>query len=123
MKNHDRITIMKIKRLSEINPEIPQLPGTRDTTLQWLITKNDGASHYAMRIFTIEPGGEIPLHAHTDMEHEIFIIEGAAILNTGDAEIPVEKGDALFVQPNDKHGFINNTDAPFRFICVIPILK
>lgn len=114
---------MKIKNLNEINPELPQMQGTKDTTIQWLITKNDGAMHYAMRVFTIEPGGQIPLHSHSDMEHEIFIIEGEAVLNTGEAEIPVKKGDALLVLPNDKHGFTNISTAPFKFICVIPILK
>jgi len=114
---------MKIKKLNEINPEIPQMAGTKDTTIQWLITKNDGASHYAMRVFTIEPGGAIPLHTHNDMEHEMFILEGEATLNTGDEEIPVKKGDVLLIQPNEKHSFTNTSSAPFRFICVIPILK
>ncbi|MGB9720478.1 MAG: cupin domain-containing protein [bacterium] len=113
---------MKIIKLSEVIPEIPQLSGTKDTTLQWLITKNDGAPHYAMRVFTINPGGEIPVHSHNNMEHEIFILEGEAILNNGVSEILVKKGDALLVQPDDKHGFINNASTPFRFICVIPIL-
>ncbi|MEO0185084.1 MAG: cupin domain-containing protein [candidate division WOR-3 bacterium] len=114
---------MKIKKLDQIIPEVPQLAGTKDTTLQWLITKNDGALHYAMRVFTINPGGEIPVHSHNNMEHEIFVLEGEAIMNNGVSEIPVKKGDALLVQPNEKHGFINNSTAPFRFICVIPILQ
>ncbi|MGQ9535410.1 MAG: cupin domain-containing protein [bacterium] len=114
---------MKIKKLNEINPQMPQIPGTKDTTIQWLITKNDGARHYAMRVFTIKPGGQIPLHAHSDMEHEIFVLEGEATLNTGDEEITIKTGDALLIQPNEKHGFTNISTTPFKFICVIPILK
>ncbi len=113
---------MKIIKLDEVNLEIPQLAGTRDTTLQWLITKNDGAPHYAMRVFTINPGGEIPVHSHNNMEHEIFVLEGEAIMNNGVSETLVRKGDALLILPNDKHGFVNNSDTPFRFICVIPIV-
>lgn len=122
-KKCDIIITMKIKKLNEINPEIPQMQGTKDTTIQWLIAKSDGANHYAMRLFTIEPGGKIPLHAHHDMEHEIFIVEGEAVLNTGEVDIPVKKGDVLLIQPNDKHGFTNISTTPFKFICVIPILK
>lgn len=114
--------IMKIKKIEDVNPEIPQMPGTKDVSLQWLITKNDGAPHYAMRIFTIEPGGSIPVHTHTNMEHEIFVIEGEGIMNNGVSEIPVKKGTAILVLPNDKHGFFNNSDKPFKFICVIPIV-
>jgi quercetin dioxygenase-like cupin family protein len=114
---------MKIKNLEEISPEIPQMTGTRDVTLQWLITKNDGALHYVMRIFSIEPGGEIPVHTHTNMEHEMFVIEGAAVMNDGISKITVKKGNAILVLPNEKHGFVNISDKPFRFICVIPIIQ
>ncbi|MCX7995893.1 MAG: cupin domain-containing protein [candidate division WOR-3 bacterium] len=114
---------MKIKKIDEITPEVPQMPGTKEVTLQWLITKNDGARHYAMRLFTVEPGGEIPVHSHSNMEHEIFVVEGTAIFKDGVVETPVQKGDVLLILPNEKHGFTNNSDKPFRFICVIPILQ
>ncbi|MEO0094339.1 MAG: cupin domain-containing protein [candidate division WOR-3 bacterium] len=113
---------MIIKKIDEVIPEIPKMPGTKEVSLKWLITKNDGAPHYAMRVFTIEPGGEIPVHTHNNMEHEIFIIEGEGIMIDGISEIPVKKGDAILVLPNEKHGFVNNADNPFRFICIIPII-
>jgi|UniRef100_A0A7C4XK84 quercetin dioxygenase-like cupin family protein len=114
---------MKIKKIEEVKPEIPQMPGTKNVTIQWLFTKNDGAPHYAMRLFTIKPGGEIPVHSHTDMEHEILIIEGEAMMKDGISEVLVKRGDALLILPNEKHGFTNNSNIPFRFICVIPLLK
>ncbi len=99
------------------------MPGARGVTLQWLITSKDGAHHYALRLFTLEPGGEIPVHTHKDMEHEIFVIEGEALLNDGISEIPIKKGTAIFVPPNEKHGFRNIANQPFKFICVIPIFQ
>ncbi len=90
--------------------------------MKWLIKRKDGASHYEMMVFTISPGGEIPLHTHKDMEHEIFIIAGEGILNTGNEEIAVKKGNAILIQPGEKHGFINTGKELFSFICVIPII-
>jgi quercetin dioxygenase-like cupin family protein len=110
-----------IRHLSEIPKETPAMPGTKAVTLQWLITKKDGAPHYAMRIFTIAPGGEIPLHNHADAEHEMFVVEGEAVLKSSGADQVVRAGDALLVLTGDRHGFLNASDKPFRFICVIPV--
>ena len=112
---------MLVKHLAEIPKETPSMSGTRAATLQWLITKKDGALHYAMRIFTIAPGGEIPLHSHADTEHEMFVVEGEAILKSTGADQVVRAGDALLVLTGDQHGFANASDRPFRFICVIPV--
>lgn len=112
---------MKILHSQEISQERSSLSGTEGTTLRWLIAQKDGAPHYAMRLFEIEPGGSIPVHVHEDIEHEIFILEGEARCSDGNEENLVKTGDALLVLPNDKHGFKNTSDKPFRFICVIPI--
>jgi len=113
---------MLIKDVNKVIKEVPTLEGTKGCTLQWLITKDDGAKHYAMRLFTLAPGGIIPLHSHNDMEHEMFILEGGGILKTEEKEIKIKTNDVLFVQIGDKHGFINNSVKPLKFICVIPFL-
>ena len=43
--------------------------------VRWLVTKDIGASNFAMRLFEMQPGGNSPLHSH-DWEHEVFILEG-----------------------------------------------
>ncbi|MBN2620690.1 cupin domain-containing protein [candidate division WOR-3 bacterium] len=112
---------MKIVHAQDVPSEASSLAGTKRTTLRWLIAAKDGAPHYAMRLFEIEPGGAIPVHTHGDIEHEIFIVEGEAICNDGKNESKVKTGDALLVLPGDQHSFKNTTDHMFRFICVIPI--
>lgn len=112
---------MTIKHSSEVPEERSSLKGTKDCTLRWLIAEKDGAEHYAMRLFELLPGGLIPVHNHDDAEHEIYIIEGSATLDDDENKITVKKGDAIFVKPNDKHSFINSSDKPFKFICVIPV--
>jgi len=112
---------MKLIHLQEIPLEKSSLAGTQGTTLRWLIAAQDGAPHYAMRLFEIEPGGSIPAHTHEDIEHEIFIVEGKALCSDGDKDTVVKAGDALLILPGDQHSFKNNYDLPFRFICVIPV--
>lgn len=112
---------MVIKHLDDIPKELPTLDGTHGCTRGWLINQKDGAEHYAMKFFQLEPGGRIPLHAHEDTEHEIFIVEGEGIVHDGDTEIPVVSGDAIFVKPREQHSFINNSNETLKFICVVPI--
>jgi len=113
---------MIIKHANDVEKEVPTLAGTKGVALQWLISKKDGAENYAMRLFTLEPGGIIPMHRHDDMEHQMFIVEGEAVLKTPEKEISIRTNDVLFVQTGDQHSFINNSDKPFKFICVIPLL-
>lgn len=114
---------MRIKHYAEVPVEIPKMEGVKGTTLRWLIAKNDGAKNYAMRLFELEPAGVIPMHDHNDTEHEIFIVEGSAILKTADKEVALRPGMAIFVEPGDRHSFVNNSKKPFKFLCIVPIAR
>lgn len=121
---HFRLNLntMIIKRAHEVSEEMPSLEGTKACTVRWLISEKDRAKHYAMRLFELQPGGIIPLHSHEDKEHEIFIIEGNGVLNDGKKNIQVMRGDVIFIEPEEKHSFVNNSDGVLKFICVIPIV-
>ena len=43
--------------------------------LRPLITKAEGAPRFAMRVFTLEPAGHTPYHAH-EWEHEVYVLAG-----------------------------------------------
>ncbi len=114
--------IMLIRNYQEVEEEKPTLPGA-EVTLRWLISEKEGAKNFAMRLFEIKKSGEkIPLHSHT-FEHEIFIIKGTGKIKTKDGEWNLSEGDVVFIQAGEEHSFENISDEPFRFICVIPILK
>ncbi|MBA7656879.1 Oxalate-binding protein [subsurface metagenome] len=121
---HFRLNLntMIIKRAHEVSEEMPSLEGTKECTVRWLIAEKDSAKHYAMRLFELQPSGIIPLHSHEDKEHEIFIIEGNGVLNDGKKNIQVMRGDVIFIEPDEKHSFVNNSDGVLKFICVIPIV-
>ncbi|MBD3407635.1 MAG: cupin domain-containing protein [Candidatus Lokiarchaeota archaeon] len=97
-------------------------PGAKNVTVRWLVGRRSGAKTYAMRMFTISPGGIIPIHTHPE-EHEIFVLEGSAKL-LGDFEGPAKKDDVIFVPSEASHGYDNTEGTEsFRFICVIPLLN
>ncbi|MCK5309785.1 MAG: cupin domain-containing protein [Thermoplasmata archaeon] len=113
---------MKHMHYTEVAEEIPAEEGVKDTTIRWLISDKDGAENFAMRVFTVQPGGNTPHHQH-DWEHEIFILEGQGILRSGDIKKPLKPGDFIFVKPMEWHQMINESDEIFRVICLIPYKK
>ncbi|MCK4265796.1 MAG: cupin domain-containing protein [Thermoplasmata archaeon] len=113
---------MKHKHYTEVEDQIPAEEGVKDTTIRWLITKDDGADNFAMRIFTIQPGGHTPHHQH-DWEHEIFVVEGEGMLRSGDDEEPFKTGDFAFIQSMEWHQVRNTGDKPVIMLCLIPCKK
>ncbi len=91
----------------------------KDTTIRWLITSKDDATHFAMRFFEIKPKGFTPLHKH-DWEHEVFILEGKGIVKTGGKEERFKKGDVFFIPSMEEHQFKNTDKKVLKFLCLIP---
>jgi quercetin dioxygenase-like cupin family protein len=97
------------------------LGGSSGVSVRWLITNKDGAPRYAMRRFEIKIGGRIELHSHPE-EHEIYILSGKGeIFDQSGSRTLASQGDALFVPPNEKHGYQNVGEESFIFLCVIPL--
>lgn len=111
------------KHYSEVEEEIVTATNSVNTKIRWLITKDDGATSFAMRRFVIEPSGSIGLHGHPE-DHEIYILRGKArIYNDSGQEVIAQAHDVLYVPPEEKHGYENPYNEPFEFICVIPYLE
>ena len=87
----------------------------RGTRIQVLVA--DGPN-FAMRLFTIEPGGHTPLHSHP-WEHEVYIVSGAG-RTRGAMEAEISAGDAVYVPPGELHSFVNSGDGELSMICVVP---
>jgi quercetin dioxygenase-like cupin family protein len=113
---------MQIVDFKDVKPEDVKEPGSKGVTIKWLISQKEGAPNFAMRIFEVEPGGFTPYHNHS-WEHEVFILQGRGILVTEEKNYPLKKDDAVFVSPDEKHQFKNDSDEKFTFICVVPIEK
>ena len=72
-----------------------------------------------MRLFTVGPGGNTPLHTH-NFEHLVKIEKGEAVVVDSDGEHNVSEGSVVYVKPNEMHQFLNRSDGDLQFICVIP---
>jgi quercetin dioxygenase-like cupin family protein len=91
--------------------------------IRWLIDENVGAKHFAMRRVEVKRGQRVPLHNHPE-EHEIFVLEGKGkFYNDKDVSEIGNKGDFIFIPPNEKHGIDNVGKDNLIFLCLIPYLK
>ena len=111
---------MKHVHYKEVELETPKEEGVKDTKLRWLISKNDGAENFAMRLFEVKPEGFTPLHQH-DWEHEVFILEGEGEARNKEDKKNFKKGDVFFVKPMEWHQFVNTGSEDLKFLCLIPI--
>ncbi|WP_163336272.1 cupin domain-containing protein [Desulfopila sp. IMCC35008] len=84
-----------------------------------VIGKEDEAHNFCMRVFTLEPGGFSPRHAH-EWEHEIFIHSGKGQVFKNGEWAPVTSGTVVFIPGNEEHQFMNAGAEDFVFICLIP---
>jgi len=85
-----------------------------------LIGPGQGAPGFAMRRFTIAAGGHTPRHSHP-WEHEVYVLAGRGEARSPNGSTPVGPGDFVFVPPGDEHQFANPGDAPFEFLCIVPL--
>ncbi len=108
---------MKVSKYLDTKP-IQELPGV---VKREVITANDGAPHFCMRVFDVEPGGSTPSHSHW-WEHEVFVLSGRGVVVSEQGEIPIARDSVIFVAPNEQHCFVNNGNELLRFICVIPLV-
>lgn len=93
--------------------------GTKDIDFKQLIAKEMGAPHFYMRLIDIHPYGHTERHTH-EWEHEVFVVEGRGKVVLANREESIGQGDAVFIEPNEVHQFVNSSDSLLRVICVIP---
>jgi quercetin dioxygenase-like cupin family protein len=73
------------------------------TSMRWVVSHEDGAENFYMRIVEAQPGSDGPPFHHHDYEHEMYILEGEGILVGDEGEIPVKPGDCIYIPPNSNH--------------------
>ena len=110
---------MKIAHFNDVLLEDVNIEGADKTKIRWLISKNDNAPNFAMRMFEVEAGGHTPFHSHA-WEHEVFVLQGTGVLVTEEGEKSFQQWDVIFVEPHLKHQFKNTDDPWLRFLCIVP---
>ncbi|MBN1854306.1 MAG: cupin domain-containing protein [Pirellulales bacterium] len=110
---------MKVQHHTQIPSEAVTMEGASKCHVRYLIGPLDLAPNFAMRQFTVEPGGCTPKHLHA-YEHEIYILEGQGEALEGTISRPLIVGDVVYVAPDEVHQFRNTGDVPLIFLCLIP---
>lgn len=89
------------------------------TTMQVLIGADRGPN-FAMRRFTMEPGGGMPRHTNL-VEHEQYVLRGRARIGIGDQSYDVKAGDIVYIPAGVPHDYrAAEGDEPFEFLCLVP---
>lgn len=110
---------MKIEKSNSITKVAVKADGAKDVGVRWLISKDDGANNFAMRMFELQPGGHTPLHKHQH-EHEVFVIEGQGTFVYEGQEHLFSPEYVIFVPAGSEHQFKNTGDSVMRMLCLIP---
>lgn len=110
---------MKIEKSSKIRESPVEVEGAKDVAIRWLISKEDGARNFALRMFELQPGGHTPLHSHPH-EHEVFIVEGQGTFVYEGTENPFGAEYVIFVPGGKEHQFKNTGYSILRMLCIIP---
>ena len=108
---------MKIKHWTDVPAQ--QAEGLDGGTVRWVIGTPDGAPHFAMRVFEVQPGCASPYHNHW-WEHEVFVLDGQGVVVSEAGDTPVSSGTVILVEGEETHQFRNTGDSVLRFICLIP---
>ena len=98
------------------------------TSIRWLSKHGDdghGYPEYGLRYFTIQPGGQIPIHNHF-YHQTMYILQGEFECWCFDPETDkladksiAKPGDAIYIPSLQPHGMKNLTDGPATFLCCI----
>jgi quercetin dioxygenase-like cupin family protein len=96
-----------------------EMDGVKGVSMRLMVGRADGAPNFSMRHFTVDPGGHTPRHSH-NYEHEVFVIEGAGRIEDDGEMHDISAGDVLYMAPNRTHQFVNTSDRPLKFMCLVP---
>ncbi len=108
---------MKICHYLDVKPTY-ESPGVAKYDV---ITADDGAPNFRMRVFEVEAGSSTPSHSHP-WEHEVFVISGRGVVVGEEGGTEIAKGSVVFIAPDENHCLVNKGHDPLRFVCLIPIV-
>ena len=107
---------MFVKQESSIEPsEVKEGTGVSKKNL----ISSDEAPNFAMRLFTIQPGGKMPKHTNL-VEHEQYVLTGNAKVGIGDKIFVVQKGDVVLIPADEPHWYANDGEDIFEILCLVP---
>lgn len=112
------MTVINYLSVPEQNVE----EGGKNASIRWILTENEGADHFYMRILELAPRGYTPHHSHP-WEHEFYVLEGEGKLVGDTDSFPLGVGDAGIIPAGENHHFESTRGRGLKFLCMIPSKK
>jgi len=107
---------MYVTSVEKVKEYPADVEGAHKVRVKYLLHKGVGAKRLQLRLFTVDVGGYTPLEKHAH-EHEVFILQGRALLRGGEQEIELKPGNVVFIGSFEEHQFRNIGDEPVEFLC------
>ena len=112
-----------IKKASEFEQHvIPNMAGgDGNVYLGYAFNDSDIKSNVcAFCTVTLEKGGSVGMHQHTEDDEIYYILSGNGLVDEGDGnKVPVTVGDAILTGDNGYHSIANAGDEPLVFLAVV----
>jgi len=109
---------MIVRNYREIKAEpVAEEPGV---AVHWLVSQLDEAPNFALRLYELEPGAATGTHTHY-WEQDVFVLSGRGVVVGEQGEIPLGKGDVVYMPPAERHRLVNRGDEVLCFLMVLPM--
>ncbi|HEY8370446.1 MAG TPA: cupin domain-containing protein [Thermodesulfobacteriota bacterium] len=83
-----------------------------------IVGHHSGRPSMQLRYFEVAPGGHSSLEKHRH-EHLVIGARGVGQVLVGHETRELREKDALYIGPDTPHQFVNTSDAPFGFFCIV----
>ena len=110
---------MKITRLQDCPITPVQMEGATGALKQVPLGQADGVPNFSIRVFTLEPNGHTPHHAHAS-EHLNYVLQGEGEILSDGGPQRIQAGDYVLVKPHERHQYRNTGPDPLKFLCMVP---
>ncbi len=110
---------MLVREYTEVEERRVEAEGAEGVSIRVLVGPEEGAPGFVMRRFSVVPGGHTPFHSH-EWEHEVYVLSGRGEAMSADGPAPLGPGTTVFVEPGERHNFVNTGGEDLEFICVVP---
>ncbi|MPZ87390.1 MAG: cupin domain-containing protein [Nitriliruptorales bacterium] len=105
-----------VRRSGEARPTVPaELRGQSEGFRRWpVVDETAGAVHTGFGICELEPGGTVAAHVQS-FEESFFMLEGEAVVDTGEGAFLVRAGDYGLLPVGLSHAWRNTGSAAARW--------
>lgn len=109
---------MLFGNVNEINQKPTSLDGAKGFYVRWLVAKEQGSQKFALRVWTVDAKGFLPMHKHK-YEEAVLILNGSFKVTINNTTKILGPDDYFYTAPYEPHSMENLSEEEGKFICVI----